>query len=62
MVKISIIMTINNTEYLVERTVESIIKQTIKDIEVICVDCNSDSGVLRRLSEEYDFIKVFRTT
>ena len=38
MVKISIIMTINNTEYLVERTVESIIKQTIKDIEVIAIN------------------------
>lgn len=61
MVKVSIIMPVfNGSEYL-ERSIMSVMKQTLKDIEIICVDDGSkdDSlAVLRDFESRYDCIRV----
>lgn len=62
MVKISIIMPVFNDEDHLSESIDSIIKQTLKDIELICVnDGSTDSSleILNNYSDKYDFIKVF---
>lgn len=64
MVKVSIIMPVYNAEEFLDETFKSIINQTLKDIEVICVDDGSTDEslkVLNNLSEQYDFVKIFST-
>ena len=61
MVKVSIVMpTYNGAEFL-KRSIESVSKQTLKDLELICVDDGSTDNsleVLNNLSNQYDFIKI----
>ena len=62
MVKVSILMPVYNLEDYIEHAMESIFNQTLKDIEVVCVNDGSVDGsldILRRFESKYDFIKVF---
>lgn len=62
MVKVSIMMPVYNLDKYIERSVNSILNQTLKDIELICVnDGSTDNSleILRDLEKKYDFIKVF---
>lgn len=62
MVKVSIIMPVYNASELLEESIESAMKQTLKDIEIVCVDDGStDNSVelLKELSKKYDCIKIF---
>ncbi|MBQ2666064.1 glycosyltransferase [Methanobrevibacter sp.] len=61
-VKISILMPVFNDEEYLSESIDSIVKQTLKDIELICVnDGSTDSSleILNDYSNKYDFIKVF---
>lgn len=61
MVKVSIIMPVyNGSEYL-EISINSVMKQTLKDIEIICIDDGSEDNsleVLNGFAEKYDCIRV----
>lgn len=61
MVKVSIIMPVyNGSEYL-EKSILSVINQTLKDIEFICVDDGSEDDsleVLKDFAGKYDCIRV----
>ena len=61
MVKVSIIMPVyNGSEYL-EISINSIMKQTLKDIEIICIDDGSEDDsleVLEGFAEKYGCIRV----
>ena len=60
MVKVSIMMPVYNLDKYIERSVNSILNQTLKDIELICVnDGSTDNSleILRDLEKKYDFIK-----
>ena len=62
MTKVSIIMPVYNASNFLEDSCKSVSKQTLKDIELICVDDGSTDNswdVLGDLSEKYDFIKMF---
>lgn len=62
MVKVSIIMPVYNASELLEESIESAMKQTLKDIEIVCVDDGSTDNsveVLKDLSKKYDCIKIF---
>lgn len=62
MTKISIIMPIYNDSDLLEKSISSVIKQTLDDFELICVnDGSTDNSleILNDFSKKYDFIKVF---
>lgn len=62
MTKISIIMPVYNGSQFLEKSIESVSNQTLKDVELICVDDGSDDDsldVLNKLSERFSFIKVF---
>ena len=63
MVKISIIMPIYNAnELLLEQSIESIEKQTFKDIELVCINDGSTDdtlGLLTKLSDKFDFMKIY---
>ena len=59
MTKISVIIPIFNTEMFVQQCLKSVVEQTYKDIEIICVnDCTKDSSI--KIIEEFqdDRIKI----
>jgi len=61
MVAISIIMPIYNDESVLEQSINSVAKQTLNDIELICINDGSTDGslnVLNEFAEKYDFVKV----
>jgi glycosyltransferase involved in cell wall biosynthesis len=63
MTKISIIMPVYNACEFLEKTIESVSKQTLNDIELICVDDGSTDGslnILMGLKDSYDFLKVIQ--
>lgn len=49
--KISVIMPSLNVAEFIEECIESVINQTLKDLEIICVDAGSDDGTLEKLQE-----------
>lgn len=62
MVKVSIIMPVYNASRFLDMSCGSVEKQTLKDVELICVDDGSTDDsldILNRLKEKYDFIKIF---
>lgn len=61
MVKISIIMPIYNGAEFLKRSIESVSKQTLEEIELICVDDGSEDNSLELLeeyAEKYSFIRI----
>lgn len=61
MVAISIIMPIYNDASVLEQSINSVAKQTLKDIELICInDGSTDNSldVLNEFAEKYDFMNV----
>jgi len=61
MVKVSIIMPVYNGAEFLKRSIESVSKQTLKDLELICVDDGSTDNsleVLNDLSNQHDFINI----
>ena len=62
MVKISVIIPVYNDGEYIQKSIESILNQSLKDIEIICVnDGSTDDSldILNRISKENDCIKVF---
>ena len=54
-------MPIYNDESVLEQSINSVAKQTFKDIELICINDGSTDGsleVLNEFAEKYDFVKV----
>lgn len=54
-------MPVYNAERFLERSIESLNKQTLKDVELICVnDGSTDNSqeILENLQKQYDFLKV----
>ncbi|MGN0417212.1 glycosyltransferase family 2 protein [Anaerostipes faecalis] len=61
MVKISIIVPCYNTKLYIEQCLQSLIEQTLKDIEIICVDGSSEDGsfeILKQFEKNDSRIKV----
>lgn len=59
--KVSIIMPVYNGEEFLEKSIESVSKQTLDEIELICVDDGSTDNslqILKDLQKKYDFIKI----
>lgn len=65
-VQVSIIVPVYNTGQFLSACLDSLIKQSLKNIEVLCVDDgSSDSvtlGILQEYSERYDFVRTIRQT
>ncbi|WP_292884646.1 glycosyltransferase [Methanobrevibacter sp. UBA212] len=62
MTKVSIIVPVYNDANGLKKSIRSVISQTLKDIEIICINDESGDDSLKTLNEfadEYDFIKVF---
>ena len=64
MIKISVIITSYNVENYIEQCLDSVLNQTFKDIEIICIDdCSTDNTykILEDYKNKYgDKIKVFK--
>ena len=61
--KISVIIPVYNTVNYLERCIESVLKQTLKDFEIICIDDGSNDGsyeLLHNYAAIDKRIKVFR--
>lgn len=61
--KISVIIPVYNAEKYIRQCLESIINQTFKDIEIICIDdCSKDSSfdILKEFAEKDCRIKVYK--
>ena len=62
--KISIIMPSLNVKKFIEECIESVINQTLKDIEIICIDAGSSDGtleVLKKYSKKDSRINLIQT-
>lgn len=62
MFKISVVMPVYNASNYLERSLNSIINQTIGDIEIICVnDGSTDNSlnILKNFSKKYENMKIF---
>lgn len=62
MIKVSVIVPVYNVENYLEECLNSIINQTLKEIEIICIDDGSDDGslnILRKFEKIDDRINVF---
>ena len=59
MVKISVVVPIYNVEKYLDRCLESIINQTLKDIEIICIeDCSTDNS--KQILKKYESYPNFK--
>ena len=64
MAKVSVIMPSLNVAKYIEGSVESVVNQTLKDIEIICVDAGSDDGtweILQEYAEKDDRIVLIKS-
>ncbi|MBQ7927381.1 MAG: glycosyltransferase family 2 protein, partial [Methanobrevibacter sp.] len=62
MVKVSIIMPVYNAGELIKEAIDSAVTQTLKDIEIVCVDDGSSDNsveILEELSKKHDCIRIF---
>lgn len=62
MVKVSVLMPVYNLEDYIEHAMDSLFNQTLKDIEIVCVNDGSVDNsyeILKEFASKYDFIKVF---
>lgn len=62
MPKVSIIIPVYNSEQHIEKCLESLQKQTLKDIEIVCVDDRSTDRsyhILKKAAEEDDRVRIF---
>lgn len=60
-VKVSVVVPVCNVEKFLRECMDSCVNQTLKEIEIICVnDGSTDScmDILREYAEQYDFVKV----
>lgn len=65
MIKISVIVPVYNAEKYLEKCMDSICSQTLKEIEIICVDDGSTDGsyqILRRYAGEDERIRLLSQT
>ncbi|MEI0607953.1 glycosyltransferase family 2 protein [Brachyspira pulli] len=63
MIKVSVIIPVYNVEKYLEKCLDSVINQTLKEIEIICIDdCSSDSSysILERYSHKDSRIVVLK--
>lgn len=61
MVKVSIVMPVYNGSDFIKRSINTVLEQTLKDVELICVNDESTDNsleILEDLQKEYDFIKI----
>ena len=61
MIKVSIIIPVYNTEKYLKKCLESVCNQTLKDIEIICInDCSTDNSleILKEYSAKDNRIKI----
>lgn len=61
MVQVSVIIPVYNAEKYLEKCVGSVMAQTLRDIEIICVDDGSPDGslaILKKLQEKDDRIRI----
>ena len=63
MVKVSVIIPVFNAEDYLKQSLDSIVNQTIDDIEIICIDDGSDDSsidILNEYSDTYSNIQIFQ--
>jgi glycosyltransferase involved in cell wall biosynthesis len=63
MVKISVVMPVYNAEQFIKRAIDSVYKQTFKDVEIVCVDDGSTDNsvqILEELKKQNDAINIIQ--
>ncbi|WP_198295004.1 glycosyltransferase family 2 protein [Brachyspira pilosicoli] len=65
MIKVSVIVPVYNVEIYLRECLNSIINQTLKEIEIICIDdCSSDNSynILEEYAKKDNRVKIFKNT
>ena len=60
-VKVSVIIPVYNTEFYIEECIRSVLRQTLRDIEIICIDNGSSDNslqIMRRIAEEDNRLQI----
>lgn len=63
MLKLSVIMPVYNSEKYLEKTISSVLEQSLKELELICIDDGSDDGslqILQQYAEKDNRVKIIR--
>lgn len=60
MIKVSVIIPVYNSEDYLQECLDSLLKQTLHEIEIICVDDGSTDGSLQILEKTQRMIKGFK--
>ena len=61
MIKVSVIVPVYNVQKYVKKCIDSILAQTLSDLEILCVDDGStdnSGGILDEYAEKYSHLKV----
>ena len=59
--KLSVVVLVYNTEEFLEECLDSLVNQTLDDMEIICVNDESKDNslnILKRYAKKYDNIKI----
>jgi glycosyltransferase involved in cell wall biosynthesis len=60
MSRVSVVIPAFNAESFIEETVESVMRQTFRDLDIIVVDDGSTDGTLQRLADMVNSVRVIR--
>lgn len=64
-IKVSVIMPVLNSANFIKESIESVLKQSLKHIELLCVDAGSTDGtidIINEISQKDNRVKIIKSS